>query len=177
MGGMFSGGMAMVKPDQTFALSGLRPGKYSFRNESLTGKKLQLARIERNGAVVQHIEVTSAEAITGVRLIFSAGTATIIGRVQVQGAALPTGTHFSIAIERQGTDKPEDRMQFTESDKRGMFTLNGLTPGAYELKVTAVRTPNEVALQYEFPAQSVVVADNASHDIVLYVNVVKKENR
>jgi protocatechuate 3,4-dioxygenase beta subunit len=176
-GEMFGGGMALVKPDQTFTLSGLRPGKYVFRTQSLTGKKLQLLRLERNGATVPHIEVTGTEPIANVKLIFSAGTATLNGRVQVQGGTLPAGTHFSIALERQGGDDPAARMQFTESDKRGAFNLTGLSPGTYELKVTAVRAPNEAEFQYEFPAQTVILADNATQDVVLYVNLVKKENR
>jgi hypothetical protein len=177
LGAIMGGGMASVKPDQTFTLSGLRPGKYGFRTESLARKKLLLLRIERNGAQVPYIEITGNESLTGIRLVFAAGNATINGRVQVQGGVLPEGTHFSLKAVRAGAEKYEDRLEFTESDKRGGFSFSGLPPGTYEINVMSVRTPSETVFQYDYPVQTITVTDSASQEIVVYVNLAKKENR
>ena len=172
------GGMTMVKPDQSFSLKGLRPGKYTVMAQSLTGQKPRLVRIERNGATIQHFEIAGAETISNLRLVFVAANASISGRVQVQGGTLPAGAHFSITASRQDApNKSEGNDEFTESDARGQFNFANLTAGVYQVRVMSVRGEGESAFEFDYPEQSVTVADNGKATVVVYVNLKKKENQ
>ncbi len=173
-GGMLGGGMAMVKPDQSFAFKGLRPGKYTVMAQSLTGQKPRLVRIERSGATIQQFEITGTETINNLRLVFAAANASISGRVQVQGGTLPAGAHFSIIASHK--DAP-DKDEFTESDMRGQFSFSHLTAGVYQLRVMSVRGAGESAFEFDYPEQTVTVADNGKATVVVYVNLKKKENQ
>ncbi len=173
-GGMLGGGMAMVKPDQSFVFKGLRPGKYTVMAQSLTGQKPRLLRMERNGAVIQQVDITGTETINNLRLVFAAANAAISGRVQVQGGTLSAGTHFSItAIHKDEPDKSE----YTESDMRGQFNFANLTAGVYQVRVMSVRGEGESAFEFDYPEQSVTVAENGKVTVVVYVNLKKKENQ
>jgi protocatechuate 3,4-dioxygenase beta subunit len=174
---MMGGGMAMAKPDQTFVIKGLKPGKYTVMAQSLTGQKARLVRIERNHAAIQHIQVSGTENISNVKLVFAAANASISGRVQVQGGTLPAGAHFSIIAERAEAKDPSDKSEFTESDVRGQFNFANLTPGVYQLRVMSVRGEGENVFEFEYPEQTVTIADSGKATVVLYVNLKKKENQ
>jgi Carboxypeptidase regulatory-like domain len=180
-GGMLGGGMTMVNADRSFLLKGLRPGRYNLMAQSLAGQRPRLVRVERNGATISQLEITGTETINNVRILFAAANASLSGRVQVQGATLPAGTHFSIIAERQG-DEPSsglgnDKSEFTESDVRGQFSLPNLTAGTYVVRVMSVRgAGQEGAFDYDLPEQSVTVTEGGKATVVLYVNAKKKEN-
>ena len=176
MGDALSRSMAMVKPDQSFVLKGLRAGQYTLQAQSLTGQKPRLARIEQNGRVIPHIEITGTETVTGIRLVMSASNASLKGQVQVQGGTLPAGTRFSIIAENKDGGAAGEKSESTQSDVRGQFNFENLAPGNYEVRVLAVRAASAVAFEYELPVQAVTVAENGKASVVLYVNLKKKEN-
>src|SRR5215813_4131199 len=126
-----------IGSDGSFSLKGIRPGKVTLQAFSLTGGRLNILRIERDGADLSDgIVVSGREDISGVRVVFGKGSGVIRGQVNVAGGALPKGWRMSVMAHSKkdtGAGSFGDFGGYAEVDGKGRFVIEGLLPGEYEL--------------------------------------------
>ncbi|MBI1766107.1 MAG: carboxypeptidase regulatory-like domain-containing protein [Acidobacteria bacterium] len=174
MTAMSSMAMGTVGPDGSFKLSGARPGKFSITLNNPKERTLKLLRVEQNGAVIAKLEVTGTTAVNNVRLVVAFGTATLMGRVEVRGGALPPGTRIRV-IAKQKDTSAGNPTAYADADARGQFTVDGIVPGVYEVSVGSIRTPDNAVVKSQNSTQTVVLADNARQEVLLVVELTTKE--
>ena len=133
-------GYTQIKADNSFRFAGVPPGKVTIQSQSFSmdgnaAPRLTLLRIEKDGAPLHDgILVNGAEAITGVRLVFTQGTGSIRGVVQITNGGLPTGATLSVNAQRKANGKGDDLSSaYASIDDKGRFAIEGLLPGEYEL--------------------------------------------
>lgn len=171
---MSSLAMGPVGQDGSFKISGLRPGKFKLYFINPAEPKLKVVRVEQNGAPTPFVEVASAQPVGGIRLVLAYGTATLTGRIEVRGGALPPGASFSIRASTKGAVNDSLTIN-AETDARGQFTSEGIVPGIYEVTVWRIKTPNSDFVKFQDSPQTVVLADNARQEVVLVVDLTEKE--
>ncbi len=174
MTAMSSMAMGTVGPDGSFKLSGARPGKFNISLNNPKERTLKLLRVEQNGAAIAKLEVTGTTAVNNVRLVVAFGTATLMGRVEVRGGALPPGTRIRV-IARQKDTGAGNPTAYADADARGQFTVDGIVPGVYEVSVGSIRTPDNAVVKSQNSTQTVVLADNARQEVLLVVDLTAKE--
>jgi hypothetical protein len=126
------------KPDGSFRLGGLPPGKVRFRVSSvLPTEYLDVIRVEVEGVPQPDgLEVSVGQEVRNVRLVLAYGQTTVRGQVQIIGGTLPTGA--SLVARAQRTDGQNFGEKFNHPvDARGRFALEGVAAGEYELTLTA----------------------------------------
>ena len=130
-----------VNADGSFHVTGLRPGRAFLHMAYPQVKGLMLRRTELNGAE-QHggVEVPADSHVTGVRVVFVYGTASvrgqIIARENDQPTPLPEGTHFNLSLRMVGaTGSPY--VFAGQIDSRGRFLVENIPSGEVELMVHA----------------------------------------
>lgn len=169
-----------INPDGTFRISGLRPGRVRLQPAYWeAGKGFTLLRIEHNSAEMKEVELHAGEHLTGVRMVFTYGQGSIVGRVEVKGGALPPGTRMSVGARREG--QAADAIapnNSAEVDARGQFLLEGLAPGTYKVTLQAWN-PNadEPARLPPMPPvqQTVTISGNARQEAVLVLDLTPRE--
>jgi hypothetical protein len=178
IGGMSTMAMGTIKPDGTFRVGGIRPGKVFLMAQSLTDKLLKLVRIERDGAVVEELNVGPGEQISGLRLVFAIGAASIIGRVDVRGGTLPSGARISVVAEKQGDTAGVTASSyfFAEANSRGQFVFDNLLPGTYEVRVQAIQTADQQMIQSTDGRANITLVDGAKQELVLTVELKQRED-
>lgn len=174
-----TGGTAQIAANGTFKLGGIRPGKVQLMaNTFMAEKGFSLLRVEHNGAEVKELQVSAGERLTGVRLVFAYGTASIAGRVEVRGGTLPAGIRLMVRARREGGGG--DSFSFgagnAEVDARGQFLLEGLSAGTYRVTLFAP-TFNPGATEFKLPKveQTVSVSGSGRQDVLLVVDLSKEE--
>lgn len=124
-------------PDGSFRVGGLRPGRAQFYTGWPPVKGLTLLRLEHNGAEQREgIEVAEGSQVTGARIIFAYGDATIRGQVHIVGGALPPQSRLYVFIQRAGGSQ-HFVGRGANVDARGRFIVEGLPAGDYELVAQA----------------------------------------
>lgn len=126
---------ASVKPaaNGSFRFTGLRPGRARI-STVVPGAmhRFSLLRVERNGVVQpEGIEVGAGEEITGVRLVFASGAGSVRGSVRLTGGAAPDGIQLSARARR--IDSGLNAGTIGAVDARGLFRIDHLPPGDYEI--------------------------------------------
>lgn len=174
-----TGGTAQIAANGTFKLGGIRPGKVQLMaNTFMAEKGFSLLRVEHNGAEVKELQVSAGERLTGVRLVFAYGTASIAGRVEVRGGTLPAGVRLMVRARREGGGG--DSFSFgagnAEVDARGQFLLEGLSAGTYRVTLYAP-TFNPGATEFKLPKveQTVSVSGSGRQEVLLVVDLSKEE--
>ncbi len=174
-----TGGTARIAANGTFKLGGIRPGKIQLMaNTMMAEKGFSLLRVEHNGAEVKELQVSAGERLTGVRLVFAYGTASIAGRVEVRGGTLPAGIRLMVRARREGGGG--DSFSFgagnAEVDARGQFLLEGLSAGTYRVTLFAP-TFNPGATEFKLPKveQTVSVSGSGRQEVLLVVDLSKEE--
>lgn len=124
-----------LKPDGSFLLTGIAPGKVSFGVQTFGGKPLSLLRMERGGAEIKNpIELAKGEMINDVRLVFTAGSGVIRGQVQTVGnQPLPSGWN-SVTAKLVGAST--NAWFEAQVDEKGRFEFLNLPGGEYELELS-----------------------------------------
>ncbi|MDX2041520.1 MAG: carboxypeptidase regulatory-like domain-containing protein [Acidobacteriota bacterium] len=126
-----------IKPDGTFLLTGVAPGKVTLHVNSLGDRSMSLIRIEQGGAPIEEsFKLAKGEKITDVRLIFAAGTGAIRGQVQPTSRPQTVGETYRIQARLQGN---KTGVWFNNLvDEKGRFELSSLPAGEYELQLNGV---------------------------------------
>lgn len=125
-----------VNPDGTFRVTGLSPGKLRLGTLNDALKNLTTTRVELNGAnIISGYELTEGAQVTGVRIVMTYGTATVIGQTTFVNGTLPAGARV-MAFARPITQTPGNTFsRSAEVDGRGYFRIEGMTAGEYEIIV------------------------------------------
>src|SRR5215207_10635444 len=84
-----------VDPDGTFRVTGLTPGKLRLSTMSEGVKGLTTTRVELNGAnVLGGFDIAEGAQVTGVRIVMTYGTATLVGQATFLNGTPPAGTRI-----------------------------------------------------------------------------------
>ncbi|MBS1790460.1 MAG: carboxypeptidase regulatory-like domain-containing protein [Acidobacteria bacterium] len=163
-----------LKPDGSFLLTGIAPGKIMFGVQPFGAKPLSLLRIERGGVEIKNeIEVAKGEIISNVRLIFTAGSGIIRGQVQtIGGQPLPSGWK-SVGAKLVGNLMP----QWFEAqvDEKGRFEFLNLPGGEYELELSvSVSTGPGQMQRLTADKQKVTVASGAEARVTMTYDPTRK---
>ncbi|MFL6230318.1 MAG: carboxypeptidase regulatory-like domain-containing protein [Pyrinomonadaceae bacterium] len=167
-------GQGGIKPDGTFRLMGLRPGKVLINifNFGQT-RGFVLLGVQRNGADAgTGIDVGEGEQVTGVRVRIGYGAGIVRGQIDVrdggQPAALPAGARMNVSVRRAGAATPLPNMN-GEVDARGRFVLEGLMGGEYELLIAAFapRAPGTPPARLPVVRQIITVPDSGETSVTI----------
>ena len=125
-----------IKPDGSFRLGGLQPGKVMFhltaKSEAQRGV-FTLLRVEREGADLRGgLVLGSGEEVTGLRVIVGTGTGRVRGQVIIEGGPLD-GLQLGVYYRREGA--APGTYNSAEPDARGRFAIRNLVEGEYEFMV------------------------------------------
>jgi len=125
-----------VSPDGTFRLTGIVPGKLRLSAMNEAAKNLSTTRVELNGAnVMGGLDVAAGAQVTGVRIVMTYGTATLVGQTTyLNGALAPTARVMAFA-RPVGAGQGPASSRSAEVDARGFFRFEGLPAGEYEVMV------------------------------------------
>jgi len=159
-----------VAPDGSFRLTGLAPGKTTIylSNPGQTNG-FSIARIELNGAeVAGGVDVGAGQQITGVRLVLSYGAGVIRGRVKIQGGNLPDSTPLIVSA-RDATTLGPSSSKSARVDARGLFVIQGLADGEYELTLMVVG--NAPGRRMQPLRQKVTVTQGAAAEAVFVLDL------
>ena len=135
-----------LNPDGTFLVTGLRPGKLRlYYNEGEAVKTLSLMRVELNGAPVGNdgIPVTEGAQITGARIRLNYGTGVIRGQINFVGGTPSPNARILVMAHAilpgaNGGERSSSAWRRAEADVRGLFRLEGLPAGEYEIIVNVM---------------------------------------
>jgi Carboxypeptidase regulatory-like domain len=156
---------ASIKPDASFVVAGLKPGKVRFAFMGPVGGTplpLKFVRIERDGAVFdQEIEVKAGEQVTGLRLVLVYANSSVHGVVNLDGGPLPPGTTGVASLLHNGKGVEGVR---GELSARGEFLLQHLWAGEYTLALSVRDTVND---RYWRTEQPITISDNTVSESVV----------
>lgn len=170
------GGTGQISADGSFKIGGIHPGKVQLMaNTFMAEKGFSLARVENNGVVVKDLEVNAGDRLTGIRLVFAYGTASIAGRVEIQGGTLPPGFKLMVRAQREGVSEDLFGAGNAEVDARGQFLIEGLAAGAYKLKLLSGSFGPGDRVKLPSVEQTVSVAGNGRQEVVLVLDLSKEE--
>ena len=176
-----SGSRANIGPDGGFALRGVNPGmaRLNIYNRSET-PRFSILRIERDGAALREgVQINPGEQVTGVRIVVGPGTNTLRGQLRITGGSLPEDAILVVNAYRAGTEIVNGRSRQVEAG--GRFVIEGLTPGEYELKLSAYflsgSTPETGKLTERLNkrAQAVTVSGNQETQVTFVIDLTPKE--
>lgn len=176
-----SGGPANVGTDGSFALRGVNPGmaRLNFYNRAET-PRFSLLRVERDGAAQREgVQINPGEQVTGVRIVIGHGTNIVLGQLRVTGGSLPEDAILVVNAYRAGTEIVNGRSRQFEAG--GRFVIEGLTPGDYELKLSAYflsgSSPETGKLNERLNkrAQTVTVGGNQETQVTFVIDLTPKE--
>lgn len=170
------GGTGQIAADSTFKIGGIRPGKVQlFANTFMAEKGISLLRVEHNGGEVKELQLSAGDRLTGVRLVFAYGTATIAGRVEIRGGTLPPNIKLMVRAQREGASEDMFGAGTAEVDARGQFLIEGLAAGTYKLKLLNAFFGSGDRVKLPNVEQSVAVATNGRQEVVLVLDLSKEE--
>ncbi|HYE74825.1 MAG TPA: carboxypeptidase-like regulatory domain-containing protein [Blastocatellia bacterium] len=133
-----------LNADGSFQLNGIAAGKIQLSlvvNPALGG--FWVKRLERNGVPQPDgIEVAANENLTNLKVVVGYANLTLRGEVKVIGGTLPS--HRGIYVNARRLDKSGPGIIGATVDARGLFILENLLPGEYELRlVSMIYQPGE----------------------------------
>jgi hypothetical protein len=169
--------MIKIKPDGSFLMAGLAPGKVQIELPGWSRpKELSLLRMERNGVEQREgIDVSTGEQVSGVKVVLAYGTGIIRGQIKIEGMDYPEDARMSIDVLRTGVNE-QDNIQ-TEVDSRGRFVIEGLAPGEYELTVGGLIFRSRTSPVHLKPATQVVTVTNGAElEMTFVLKPVEKDN-
>lgn len=177
----YSSGNCMIGPDGSFRLGGLKPGKVNLQTFSMGARRPGILRIEHNGAEVQGgLEIHADEEISGLRVILTPAIGVIRGRVTFQGGALQPGAKVTVQARPVNTDS-SDLPDFgdnpsAEVDPNGSFLIEYLTPGTYEIQVSA-RLPAQPGSRSVSAKQTVTVTSDSPAEVDIVLDLGKASDK
>lgn len=168
------GNAGQISANGTFKLGGLKPGKVELIvNTFMAEKGFTLLRIEQNGVEVKEIQLAAGVPTTGLRIVFAYGTASIAGRVEVRGGgSLPVGAQLTVRAVREDGSAPLFNTLFGNVDERGQFLIEGIFPGRHKLIMSSNENPSLPKVE-----QFITITGNGRHEVILPLNLPKKEEK
>ena len=161
---------SMIAADGSFRFGGLQNGIVNFslteKNMAFPPKGFTISRIERDGALVQQLQVRDGETISGVKIFVAYGSATLRGVINVENGVLPADSHLFVRITRVGENNSNFRPP--QVDARGHFIAEGLPPGVYDVVVNIFGGNTKVRLP---PKQSVTLNDGVVLDVTFTIDL------
>lgn len=161
-----------IGPDGSFRLGGLGGGTASIFLSSVAGptetRGFVISRVERDGMPQPRrtVEVKEGEHVTGLRLVFSYGTAKIRGVLKFENGTMPPNSQISVRLLKPG--ETFFNISPPQVDARGHFLIEGVPPGVYELRVllsSGGPTPGRSV------KQEVSVQDGVITDVVVTIDL------
>src|SRR5262249_45495244 len=162
-----------INADGTFKISPVRPGKKRIIADTyMAAKELSFIRMEHNGAEVRDLDIAAGDQVSGVRLVFGYGPAVVAGRVENKGGVLTQTAILNISADRDG-GSPEDSKfgKGAKVDERKQFVIEGLTQGAYKVRLRVYDTATGEPIKVPSTEQTVTIAGNARHEITLVLDL------
>jgi hypothetical protein len=130
---------ATTNPDLSFRVGGLQAGVVNFSLASMDLSRVKgfsILRVEREGMVqTPGVQVKTGEQVSGVRIVVGYGSGGIRGVVKIENGPLPPNARLGVRFHRIGEGPNLTRP--VEVDARGMFLIEGIMAGSYEVTVTA----------------------------------------
>jgi protocatechuate 3,4-dioxygenase beta subunit len=169
------GGNGQIAANGTFKLGGVRPGKVQLMANSMMGDRgLQLARTELHGTPVKELQVNAGERLSGVRLVFVYGAASIAGTIEIRGT-LPPKVTLMVSAEPESAGGDMAKSIQAQPDARGQFLLEGLVAGTYRLRLMGGRyAPGETPLVLPEVEQTVTVSGTGRQTVTLVLDLSKE---
>jgi protocatechuate 3,4-dioxygenase beta subunit len=159
--------MSSIKPDGSFVITGLKPGKLRFSfYPPAVGNPLPIRslRTERDGVKLDRdLEIESGDQITGLRLVLVYANGSIQGQIKFTNGSLPSGAKL-IARAFDGKDLPP--LGYATVDGQGRFLLQNLPAGEYRLVIGIMESTAPPLAE-----QKVIVSDNGTTDLVVQVDL------
>jgi hypothetical protein len=177
----YSSGNCIVAPDGTFRLGGLKPGKVTLRTFSMTARRPGILRVERNGVEVQGgFELQANEEISGLRVVLTPANGAIRGRITFQGGPLPPGARVTARARLVNAD-PTGSVNMGENpsaevNSNGSFLIENMTPGNYELQVSAW-WPNQRSSRSVSAKQTVTVTGDTAVEVDIVLDLSGQPNK
>lgn len=179
-----------VRPmlNHRFAIMNLPPGRVTLRFINSQWTQYSLLRVELNGTEIRNviesgpdgqltggIEIKAGENITGLNVVITPGAGSVQGQVKLTGGTLPAGLRLSVQCRRAGSQSGFYAQ--AEVDALGRFELKALSPGDYELQLTApnLTATDPISLpQLQAVKQIVSVQDGAASSVTLTLSLSAK---
>ena len=163
---------ALVQPDGSFTLNGLRPGKLQFSLSGAPGSEalpLRFVCVERDGIRLdQDIEIHAGEQINGIRLVLAYAKSSIHGILKLDNGPLPSGAAGRASAWQMGKVA-----SFGDLDARGEFLLQHLSAGEYKV-VVVVRNVNGKSQNLE---KEVKIGDDSITELTLQIPTASDSTR
>ena len=171
------GGTGQIAADGTFKIGGVRPGKVQLMaNTMMAEKGLVLTRTELNNAEVKEFQVSAGDRLSGVRLVFAYGAASVAGKVEIRGT-LPPKVKLVVTAQREGATEDLFGGVHAEVDARGQFLLAGLVAGTYRLRLSNHHfAPGEQHVLLPEVEQTITVSGNGRQEVTLVLVCRRREN-
>jgi protocatechuate 3,4-dioxygenase beta subunit len=136
-GGIMYPSYFKINSDGSFQVRGLMPGLLSFSFNQRSAAGFMLVRVEAGNLTDGgQVNLVAGQSLTGVRLILAYGTAVIRGQTLVINGSLPPGARMNVNLRR--ADVVGGNSRFAAVDARGLFVLEGVPAGEYEITLTSV---------------------------------------
>jgi len=178
---LHSTGNSLVRPDGSFTITGLRPGRAWLSIDSRepgsrpSAVGPSLLKITAGGVGVTQGFDIDRESVSGVQLLVAYGSGVISGTVNVQGGNL-ADYRVEVSCSRQA-GRPYQAGSGAYADARGHFTIIGLAPGTYECGVQFVliqRPQGPVPRPPQVPRQPVTVSNGVESEITFLIDLTPK---
>lgn len=167
---------AVIKPDGSFSVSGLTPGRVLFLWDSPV-KGLGLRNVERNGVRIPGAMLSSESDEgelpvgfpvdadnPGSGLVVRAAYGNCIVRGEVKPAGEPWPEAATVTVNLRRTDRTGRALQ-ARADARGRFLFEGLRPGEYEVEA-AVFPSGSTPSPFYLNGKSTVLVANETPTVV-----------
>jgi hypothetical protein len=163
-------GRAIVSPDGSFQIGGLKPGTVSLYVSPQRPNPVRpiINRIERDGVAINR-KLDLKESLNRLRVVIDYGTAVIRGTVKFEGA-VPTESVMFVRYNREGARDANS----IQVDARGHFMITNLAPGPFELTLVISGLTPRPARGMEPQKQIVNVPNGAETEVTFVIDLTPK---
>lgn len=172
---------AKIAANGGFRFGGLRAGKAKISIASnAQGRGFAVLGVERGGVAQRDgIDIGAGEHITGVRVMLGYGSGQVRGQLQMAGG-LPATVYLMARARR--VDSGTMAGSASQIDPRGLFRIESLPPGEYEVYLSSYHRSSDPPLGYAALVeqlinikQRVTVSNDAEASVTLTLDLNRKE--
>jgi hypothetical protein len=163
-----TGGRAVVAPDGSFQVEGLRPGLTSLfvSTQRPTFISTTIARLDHDGVTLNE-NFNLQQSMSGLNVVIDYGTGSIRGSVKLEGDTPITDARMYVNCKRAGARYGTG----AQVDARGHFVITNLAAGEFELTLQVnsltPRPPRGIPLQ----KQIVTVTNGAETEVTFVIDL------